>query len=255
MTVIDSSPGTVQRRLQWMMARIVEIIDETPRVRSLVLDVPGWPGHKAGQHVDVRLTADDGYQAQRSYSIASAPGATKFELTVEMLPEGEVSSYLAGEARVGDTFEIRGPIGGYFVWAEALDGPLFLVGGGSGIVPLMAMLRQRAASGSRTPATLLYSSRSFGDIIYRAELDRLAADGSGLTVVHTLTREKPFGWTGQARRIDSAMLETTAFPPAAAPRIFICGPTPLVEAAARDLRNHGHTVRLIKTERFGPTGK
>jgi ferredoxin-NADP reductase len=255
MTVIDRSPGTVQRRLQWMMARIVEIIDETPRVRSLVLDVPGWPGHKAGQHVDVRLTADDGYQAQRSYSIASLPGAAKFELTVEMLPEGEVSSYLAGEARVGDRFEIRGPIGGYFVWTEALNGPLFLVGGGSGVVPLMAMLRQRAASGSRTPATLLFSSRGFRDIIYRAELDRLAADGSGLTVVHTLTREKPPSWTGQTRRIDSAMLEETAPLPAAAPRIFICGPTPLVEAVARDLRDLGHSPKLIKTERFGPTGK
>ena len=148
------------RRLEWMTARIVEIIDETPRVRSLVLDVPGWPGHKAGQHVDVRLTADDGYQAQRSYSIASAPGDARVTLTVEILPDGEVSSYLAGEARAGDTFGIRGPIGGYFVWTEALDGPLFLAGGGSGVVPLMAMLRQRAASKSKTPATLLFSSRS-----------------------------------------------------------------------------------------------
>jgi ferredoxin-NADP reductase len=238
-----------------MTARIVEIIDETPRVRSLVLDVPGWPGHKAGQHVDVRLTADDGYQAQRSYSIASAPGEAKVTLTVEMLPDGEVSSYLAGEARVGDTFGLRGPIGGYFVWTEMLDGPLFLVGGGSGIVPLMAMLRQRAASKSKTRATLLFSSRSLADIIYRTELDRLAADGSGLTVVHTLTREKPRSWTGQTRRIDRAMLEQTVFPPAANPRIFICGPTPLVEAVARDLRDLGHAPKLIKTERFGPTGR
>lgn len=243
------------KRLQWLTARIVEVIDETPRVRTLVLDVPGWPGHKAGQHVDVRLTADDGYQAQRSYSIASAPGDARLVLTVEMLPDGEVSSYLAGEARVGDTFGLRGPIGGYFVWTEALDGPLFLVGGGSGIVPLMAMLRQRAASGSRTPAILLYSSRSEADIIYRAELDRLAADGSGLVVVHTLTREKPSSWTGQTRRIDRAMLEQFVFAPTIAPRIFICGPTPLVEAAARDLRDLGHAAKLIKTERFGPTGK
>lgn len=244
-----------QKRLQWMTARIADVIDETPRVRSLVLDVPDWPGHKAGQHVDVRLTAEDGYQAQRSYSIASAPGAGRLELTVEMLPDGEVSSYLAGDARVGDAFEMRGPIGGYFVWTEALDGPLVLVGGGSGIVPLMAMLRQRAASGSETPAVLLFSSRSLADIIYRAELERLAADGSGLTVVHTLTREKPPSWTGQTRRIDRAMLEQIAFPPAASPRIFICGPTPLVEAAARDLRDLGHAQKLIKTERFGPTGK
>lgn len=256
MTVTDSPVvAPVQKRLQWMTARIVEVIDETPRVRSLVLDVPDWPGHKAGQHVDVRLTSDDGYQAQRSYSIASAPGAGKFELTIEMLPEGEVSSYLAGEARVGDTFEMRGPIGGYFVWTEALDGPLFLVGGGSGIVPLMSILRRRAASGVKTPATLLFSSRTVRDIIYRSELDRLATDGSGLTVVHTLTREKPSGWTGQTRRIDRAMLEATAFPPAASPRIFICGPTPLVEAAAGNLRDLGHAPKLIKTERFGPTGK
>lgn len=240
---------------QWLTARIVEIIDETPRVRTLVLDAPGWPGHKAGQHVDVRLTSEDGYQAQRSYSIASAPGEARVRLTIEMLTEGEVSSYLAGEARVGDTIEMRGPIGGYFVWSEALEGPLFLVGGGSGIVPLMAMLRQRAASGSRTPATLLYSSRGLADIIYRDELDRLAADGSGLNVVHTLTREKPAGWTGGTRRIDQAMIEQAAFPPSSAPRNFICGPTPFVEAASRALRDLGHAVQLIKTERFGPTGK
>jgi ferredoxin-NADP reductase len=238
-----------------MTARIVDVIDETPRVRTLALDVPDWPGHKAGQHVDVRLTAEDGYQAQRSYSIASAPGDARLTLTIEMLPEGEVSSYLAGEARAGDTFEMRGPIGGYFVWTEALEGPLFLVAGGSGVVPLMAMLRQRAASGIGTPATLLYSSRTLADIIYRAELDRLAADGSGLTVVHTLTREKPPSWTGGTRRIDRAMLEQVAFPPADSPRIFICGPTPLVEAAARDLRDLGHAPKLIKTERFGPSGK
>ena len=238
-----------------MTARIIDVIDETPRVRSLVLDVPDWPGHKAGQHVDVRLTAEDGYQAQRSYSIASAPGDARLSLTIEMLPDGEVSSYLAGEARAGDTFEMRGPIGGYFVWTEVLEGPLFLVAGGSGIVPLMAMLRRRAASGNRTPATLLYSSRTDGDIIYRTELERLSADGSGLTVVHTLTRERPASWTGQTRRIDRAMLEQVAFPPAASPRIFICGPTPLVEAAARDLRDLDHAPKLIKTERFGPSGK
>jgi ferredoxin-NADP reductase len=254
-TVTDTTAVAPPKRLQWMAARIVDVIDETPRVRSLVLDVPDWPGHKAGQHVDVRLTAEDGYQAQRSYSIASARSEARVTLTVEMLPDGEVSSYLAGEARIGDSIAMRGPIGGYFIWTEALDGPLFLVGGGSGIVPLMAMLRQRAASGGKTPATLLYSSRSVGDIIYRAELDRLAADGSGLTVVNTVTREKPERWTGHTRRIDRAMLEQVGFPPSASPRIFICGPTPLVEAAARDLRDLGHAPKLIKTERFGPTGK
>ena len=250
-----TDPAIAAPKKQWLTARITEVIDETPRVRTLLLDVPDWPGHKAGQHVDVRLTADDGYQAQRSYSIASAPGEAKLALTIEMLPDGEVSSYLAGEARVGDSFGLRGPIGGYFVWTEALDGALFLVGGGSGIVPLMAILRQRAASGSRTPATLLYSSRTEADIIYRTELDRLAADGSGLTVVHTLTREKPANWAGLTRRIDRAMLAQFAFAPSASPRIFICGPTPLVEAAARDLRDLGHAAKLIKTERFGPTGK
>lgn len=240
-----------------MTATVREVIDETPRVRTLVLDVPLWPGHKAGQHVDVRLTGEDGYQAQRSYSIASAPGSPLM-LTIEMLPDGEVSSYLAGVARAGDTFEMRGPIGGYFVWTEMLEGPLFLVGGGSGIVPLMAMLRQRAAAKAAQPARLLFSSRSFADIIYRAELEGLAGQGLGeqaVDVIHTLTREKPSGWSGQTRRIDRAMLEEIAFAPSELPRIFICGPTPLVEAAARGLRDLGHAAKLIKTERFGPTGK
>jgi ferredoxin-NADP reductase len=237
----------------WMTASVREIIEETPRVRSLVLDVPAWPGHKAGQHVDVRLTADDGYQAQRSYSIASAPGAP-FMLTVERLAQGEVSSYLAGEARVGDRFELRGPIGGYFVWTPELGGPLMLVAGGSGLVPLMAMLRQRAAVASGVSARLLYSSRSYDDIIYRAELERLAGQGDGLEVFHTLTRERPPGWTGFSRRIDRAMLQEAGFAPAQNPRIFVCGPTPLVEAAARALRDIGYAPQSIKTERFGPTG-
>ncbi len=242
------------RRLQWMTATVRDVIDETPRVRSLALDVPAWPGHRAGQHVDVRLTAEDGYQAQRSYSIASAPAAGMLMLTVERIAEGEVSPYLAGEARKGDRFELRGPIGGYFVWTPDLGGPLLLVAGGSGVVPLMAMLRQRAAANSTVPATLLYSSRSFDDIIYRAELDRLAGQGDGLKVVHTLTRERPAGWSGLTRRIDRAMLESVGYPPNASPRIFVCGPTPLVEAAARNLRDIGHEPHLIKTERFGPTG-
>jgi ferredoxin-NADP reductase len=242
-------------RLQWMTATVHKVIEETSRVRSLVLEVPDWPGHRAGQHVDVRLTSDDGYQAQRSYSIASAPGASHVVLTVEMLAEGEVSSYLAGEARAGDKFEMRGPIGGYFVWTVALGGPLFLVAGGSGIVPLMAMLRHRAAAKSNVPATLLYSSRSVADIIYAAELERLAKRGDGLEVVHTLTRERPAGWSGLARRIDRAMLQSNGYAPDTRQRIFVCGPTPLVESAAGDLRDLGHEPKLIKTERFGPTGK
>ena len=241
------------KRLSWMTASVREVIEETPRVRSLVLDVPAWPGHRAGQHVDVRLTADDGYRAQRSYSIASAPGAPLL-LTVERIAEGEVSSYLAGEAQLGDRFELRGPIGGYFVWTPELGGPLLLVAGGSGVVPLMAMLRHRQAAPGKAPARLIYSSRSVDDIIYRAELDRLAAKADGVDVVHTLTRERPAGWRGLARRIDRAMLQEVGFAPALSPRIFVCGPTPLVETSARSLRDIGHASHLIKTERFGPTG-
>jgi ferredoxin-NADP reductase len=249
------STTATKSRLQWMTAIVREVIDETPRVRSLVLDAPDWPGHRAGQHVDVRLTSRDGYQAQRSYSIASAPEAPHVVLTIEMLAEGEVSSYLAGEVRVGDEFELRGPIGDYFVWTPELGGPLFLVAGGSGIVPLMAMLRHRAAAKSNVPATLLYSSRSAADIIYRVELDRLAGQGDGLQVVNTLTREQPPGWIGYKRRIDRAMLQAVGFAPNTRPRIFVCGPTALVEQAAGDLRDQGHATVSIKTERFGPTGR
>lgn len=255
MTATETSAPAAAPRKQWLTATVRDVIIETPRVRSLVLDVPGWPGHRAGQHVDVRLTAPDGYQAQRSYSIASAPAAGAITLTVEMLPEGEVSSYLAGEARVGDMFELRGPIGGYFVWTADLEGPLFLVAGGSGVVPLMAILRERAFKKAAQPATLLFSSRSYEDIIYRAELEKLAGEAGGPTVVHTLTRGAPAGWAGQTRRIDAAMLGETGFAPDRMPRIFVCGPTPLVEAAARTLRDLGHSPKLIKTERFGPTGR
>jgi len=242
------------RRLQWQVAEVSDLIEETPRVRSLALTLPDWPGHKPGQHVDVRLTGEDGYRAQRSYSIASAPEANKVMLTVERIEDGEVSPYLSIEVRKGDQFELRGPIGGHFVWTAAQGGPLFLVAGGSGIAPLMAMLRHRAAVRSKVPATLIYSSRSFEDIIYRAELDRLAAADDGLKIVHTLTRRQPAGWQGGTRRIDRAMLEKEDFSPAAKPRVFICGPTQLVETAAQILLDLGHDRTLIKTERFGPTG-
>jgi len=246
----DVSP----RRLQWLTATVTDVIDETPRTRTLVLDVPDWSGHRAGQHLDVRLTGDDGYQAQRSYSIASAPEDTQLAITVERIEDGEVSPYLAGDVQKGDRFELRGPIGGYFVWTAALGGPLFLVAGGSGVVPLMAMLRHRQNAKSDAKTVLLYSSRTQDDIIYRGELDALAAKADGLKVVHTLTRERPAGWRGGTRRIDRGMLSETGFPPNAKPRIFICGPTPLVEAAAGSLRDLGHETALIKTERFGPTG-
>jgi ferredoxin-NADP reductase len=236
------------------VAEVSEVLTETPRVKTLVLRVPGWPGHLAGQHVDVRLTGEDGYQAQRSYSIGSAPEAPHLALTVECIQDGEVSPYFVTEVQPGDQFELRGPIGGYFVWTAALGGPLFLIAGGSGIVPLMAMLRHRSAVGSTLPAVLVYSSRAFEDIIYREELDRLAAKGDGLTVVHTLTRERPAGWKGGTRRIDRSMLAEVGFPASARPRIFICGPTSLVESAGQLLLELGHERDLIKTERFGPTG-
>jgi ferredoxin-NADP reductase len=242
------------KRLEWRVAEVREIIDETPRVKSLVLNVPDWPGHRPGQHVDVRLTAEDGYQAQRSYSIASAPQADHLMLTVERIDDGEVSPYLVSDVRPGDKFELRGPVGGYFVWTVATGGPLLLISGGSGIAPLMAMLRHRAAAGSTIPAVLLASWRTFEDTIYRHELDRLAARGDGLQVMHTLTRRQPLGWTGGARRIDRDMIASLDFPAKASARSFVCGPTQLVESVAKILLELGHERSLIKTERFGPTG-
>jgi ferredoxin-NADP reductase len=228
-------------------------VRETPRVRTLVLDAPGWPGHHAGQHLDVRLTAEDGYQAQRSYSIASAP-EDGLELTVERLEDGEVSPYLVDEAREGDQIEIRGPIGGYFVWEASDPAPLLLVGGGSGVVPLMSMVRHRAAAGGTAPARLVYSSRTVEDVIYREELDELAARADGFEVVHTLTREQPPGWSGYARRIDAALLADVAWPAAEEPRVFVCGSTRFVDAAADALLALGYDPAWIRTERFGATG-
>ncbi len=241
-------------RLQWQTVTVSSLVEETPRVRSILLNAPGWRGHRPGQHVDVRLTAEDGYQAQRSYSIASAPESTDLTLTVERIEEGEVSPYLAGEVRPGDRFEVRGPIGGYFVWTTAIGGPLFLIAGGSGVAPLMAMLRHRAAAKSMVPATLVFSSRGYEDIIYRNELERLVASDRQLKVVHTLTRSQPPGWTGPRRRIDRDMLANEGFGAREKPHIFICGPTALVESSARALTELGHDRALIKTERFGPTG-
>jgi ferredoxin-NADP reductase len=217
-------------------------------VRTLELDVPGWTGHRAGQHLDVRLTAEDGYQAERSYSIASAPG-DRLAITVERLDDGEVSPYLVDEVHEGDRFEIRGPIGGYFVWDGDEPEPVLLVAGGSGVVPLMAMARHRARLGAATPMRLLYSSRTWSDVIYRDELETL-----GLDVVHTLTREQPPGWTGYARRIDDELLRAVAFPAAETPRVYVCGSTRFVDAAADGLVRLGYDPRWIRTERFGATG-
>jgi ferredoxin-NADP reductase len=248
------APAGDHPRIPWREAEVVEVIAETPHAASLVMQLPGWPGHLPGQHVDVRLTAEDGYQAERAYSIASVPDGERVELTVERLEDGEVSPYLAGELRKGDQLELRGPVGGYFVWEPERGGPLLLVAGGSGVVPLMAMLRRRAAAGSQVPARLLYSSRTLEDVIYREELDRLAGAADGLSVTHVLTRAQPPGWTGYARRIDAAMLEEVGWRPGERPLAYVCGPTRLVEAVAGHLVALGHDPARVRTERFGPTG-
>ncbi|MGI8715643.1 MAG: FAD-binding oxidoreductase [Solirubrobacteraceae bacterium] len=240
--------------LAWRTATVHELIAETPRAVTIVLDVDGgWLGHRAGQHVDVRLTAEDGYQAERSYSIASAPEEQRLALTVERIDTGEVSPYLAGELRAGDQFELRGPIGGHFTWSVDDGGPLLLLAGGSGLVPLMAMLRHRAAVGSEIDARLLVSARAWDDVLYREQLSTLEADG-GLALSVTLTRSAPEGWTGFRRRIDPAMLRDVGPEPAERIRIFVCGPTPFVESAANLLVQLGHAPGAIHAERFGPTG-
>ena len=236
----------------WTLVRVSEIIPESERAVTIVLDLPHWPGHAPGQHVDVRLTAEDGYQAQRSYSIASAPEDPRLALTVERLDDGEVSPYLAGELRVGDELELRGPVGGHFTWRVEDGGPLLLVAGGSGLVPLMAMLRHRAAQATAIDARLLLSARAWDDVLYRDEVRGL--DGVRVRVHVTLTREQPPGWTGADRRVDAEMLDTLGPPPKAEPRIFVCGPTAFVERAADLLVELGHEPSAIRAERFGPTG-
>src|SRR5512146_1522114 len=244
----------IPARLAWRRATVLRNIDETPRVKSLVLDVPGWAGHRAGQHLDVRLTAEDGYQTERSYSISSAPAEPQVTLTIERLDDGEVSPYLTDVLHPGDELEVRGPIGGWFTWRPEEGGPLLLVAGGSGVAPLMAMIRQRAAVRSPVPVSLLYSSRTYDEIIFREELDRSAVADGDLMVDYTLTRSQPPGWPGYIRRIDRAMLEAVAWAPEEHPMIFVCGPTPLVESVATLCVGLGHSPERIKTERFGPTG-
>ena len=238
--------------MNWRVATVVGNTIETPRVHSLLLDVPGWPGHLAGQHVDIRLTSEDGYQAQRSYSIASAPEDQRLMLTIERLEAGEVSPYLSDALKPGDALELRGPIGGYFIWHEPLGGPLLLLAGGSGVVPFRSILRHHAATRSSVPVRHLYSARRFAEVIYREELERLAANG--VDVKLTLTREWPDGWTGYRRRIDPDLLREIAWPPSENPLVYACGPTSFVETAANALVSLGHQPTRIRTERFGPTG-
>lgn len=246
--------AALQRRLNWVLAEVVDIVDESPDARSIMLAVPGWAGHLAGQHIDIRLTAEDGYQAQRSYSIATPGARDRITITVELVEDGEVSAYLLEELAVGDHFELRGPIGGYFVWEPALGGPLQLIGGGSGVVPLMAMVRVRVQAESQVPVRYLSSARSLERIFYRAELERIANEQEGVDVVHTLTRSCPEDWTGPSRRVDRAMLEEQAWSPEDRPLCYVCGPTGFVEAVATSLVELGHDPLRIKTERFGPSG-
>jgi len=244
----------VKRLLEWQLGTLKAIRPETANVKTLTLALPDWSAHRPGQHYDIRLTAEDGYSAQRSYSIASEPERRgEIDLTVERIADGEVSPFLHDVVVPGDRLEVRGPIGGYFVWEASSGGPLLLVAGGSGIVPLMAMLRHRAASRAKVAARLLYSSRAFEDVIYRQELDALAKS-NGLEVFHTLTRSQPPGWTGYARRIDEKMLGEVSRPLGSDALAYICGPTALVEVAANGLVHGGLRAERIRTERFGPSG-
>jgi ferredoxin-NADP reductase len=244
----------VKRPLEWQIATVKALRTETTEVKTLTLTLPGWTPHRPGQHYDVRLTAEDGYSTQRSYSIASEPERTgEIDITVERIGDGEVSPYLDDTVVVGDRFEVRGPIGGYFVWDKSIDGPLLLVAGGSGIVPLMAMLRHRAVAGVRDPATLLYSARTYEQIIYRRELEALAQKDA-LAVSYTVTRSQPAAWKGYTRRIDDAMLEEVSAPLGRRALAYVCGPTALVEVAADGLERVGLPSERIRTERFGPSG-
>jgi ferredoxin-NADP reductase len=242
----------LRRRLNWQNGTVIELLEETARAKTIVLDLPDWSGHEAGQHVDVRLTAEDGYQTQRSYSIASAPEDGYLVLTVERLDDGEVSPYLTDELRIGDKLELRGPVGGYFVWDEPLGGPLLLVGGGSGVVPLRSMVRHHRAIESTVPVRLLYSARSLSEVLYREELMRIDGEDK-IDIRFTLTRERPEGWQGYTRRIDEELLADLSWPPAERPLVYICGPTGFVETAAGGLVALGHDPGRIRTERFGPT--
>jgi ferredoxin-NADP reductase len=245
--------AALPRRLTWQVGKAVQVATETAQISSISLDLPHWSGHRPGQHVDVRLTAEDGYQAQRSYSIASAPEDEHLVLTVERLENGEVSPYLVDELRTGDDLELRGPIGGYFIWEESLGGPLLLVAGGSGLVPFRSMWRHRRAVRSTVPMRLLCSARSLPLLLYRNELTQIAAD-DGIDISVTLTREQPEDWRGYRGRIDQDLLAKVSWPPEEHPLVYVCGPTAFVEGAADALVALGHEPSRIRTERFGGTG-
>lgn len=243
----------IRRRLTWQVGTVTEVRQETATARTLVLDMPDWPGHVAGQHVDVRLTAPDGYRASRSYSIASAWSGESVELTVEQVPDGEVSPYLVDVLKVGDPLELRGPVGGWFVWKPEQPGPVQLIGGGSGVVPLMAMLRAHAVAGSSTPVRLLYSVRSPLSVFYVSDLKEVAMSEE-VDVTFAYTREAPTGESRLPKRIDADLLKSVAFQPEDEPTTYVCGPTPFVETVADLLVAAGHDPARVRTERFGPTG-
>jgi ferredoxin-NADP reductase len=249
-----TNPASPPKRLEWQLAQVRDVVVETRRVKSLMLQPASWPGHLPGQHVDIRLTAEDGYQAQRSYSIASPPEDELLALTVERVKDGEVSPYLLDELRVGDRLELRGPIGGYFVWTGVARGPVYLLAGGTGITPLMSMLRHRDRLPSRPPALLIYSARSWEDIVYRDELEAMMRRDSSFRLVYALTRLQPEDWRGHRGRINKGLLSANWFPPADNPTIYVCGPTTFVETAAGLLVELGFDPLSIKTERFGPSG-
>lgn len=246
--------AATQQPVRWLPARVAEVREETATTRTIAFDVPGWPGHVAGQHVDVRLTAEDGYQAERSYSIASPPDGHRVELTIQRVPDGELSSYMCGEMRAGDEAELRGPVGGWFVWHPEESTPVLLVAGGSGVVPLMAMLRERTRAGSTAPFSLLYSVRNPEVVLYAGELDALARDGGGLGVSLLFSDAAPEGATRPVGRIRPDDLAGTGLPAGSAARAYVCGPTAFVEAVAGLLADHGYDPSNVRTERFGPTG-
>jgi ferredoxin-NADP reductase len=240
----------------WRVGNVVALHDETATARTITLEVPDWPGHVAGQHVDIRLTASDGYSAVRSYSIASAPNSEKrVELTVERLPKGEVSPYLTQELAIGDRLELRGPIGGWFVWRNQQTEPTQLIAGGSGIVPLIAMIRARWAAGRTSSFRLLYSVREPGAIFYRDELQAFSDHGDSMSLTYTYTRAVPKNWPRPPGRIDAALIANATLPPTLSPTCYVCGPTPFVEIAAGFLSASGNSPDKIRTERFGPTGE